>query len=308
VTKIFINYRTEDEPFGAVLLDHELSRRFGSSVVFRASKSIAPGADFSEQILTAVRGAQTLLVVMGPRWLDAHDAKGRRRLRNPDDWVRREIVEAFQYNIRVVPILLNADLPAEADLPEDIRRLAACQYLRVHHRNSQRDVEQLVDELIKLAPDLAPVIEAGVTRRRRTVIAGILLALLLTAGLVTWLVIGRSPSGLRVADEVPPPGASSQRLPDGTYVEMANSPSGPRTFDNPHILINEGKRVPNETTVRVSCKVFSTVLAGNQYFYRIATDPWDNKYYSPANSYLDGDPPGGPYTHGVDAAVPDCPS
>jgi len=278
--------------------------------VFRASKSIAPGADFSEQILAAVRGAQTLLVVIGPRWLDASDADGRPRLRNPDDWVRREISQAFQYNIRVVPILLNADLPAATDLPEDIRRLATCQYLRVHHRNSERDVEQLVDELIKLAPDLAPVIEAGVTRRRRTIAAGILLALLLTAGLVTWLVIGQSPGGPNAAADVPPAGTTTTNPPPppgSTHAETVNSVAGARTFRNPHALSGEGRRVDNETTVRVSCKITSSVLPGAQYWYRIASAPWSNQYYSPAISYLNGDPPGGPYSRVLDAAVPDCP-
>jgi hypothetical protein len=294
LTKIFINYRTEDEPFGAVLLDHELSQRFGSGVVFRASKSIPPGADFSEQILAAVRGAQTLLVVIGPRWLDAADAQGRPRLRNPGDWVRREIAEAFGHGIRVVPILLNADLPAAADLPEDIRHLASCQYLRVHHRNSQRDVQQLVDELIKLAPDLAPVITAGVPKRRRAIIAGVPSALLLAVGLVTWLIISQSnpPS--------PPSG--------GAHAETVNSVAGARTFRDPHALSGEGVRVDNETTVQVSCKITSNILPSGRYWYRIASAPWNNQYYSPAISYLNGDPPGGPYSRVLDPAVPDCPS
>jgi len=53
--RVFINYRNEDEPFGAVLVDHELSVRFGEDRVFRASRSIRPGEDFATAILSAVR-------------------------------------------------------------------------------------------------------------------------------------------------------------------------------------------------------------------------------------------------------------
>jgi hypothetical protein len=32
------------------------------------------------------------------------------------------------------------------------------------------------------------------------------------------------------------------------------------------------------------------------YWYRIASAPWSNGYYSPANTFMNGDPYGGPYT------------
>lgn len=173
---VFVNYRTEDEPFGAALVDHELSARFGSAKIFRASKSIRLGEDFTEVILAAVRRSAALLVLIGPRWLAATDSTGVRRIDQPEDWVRQEIAEAFRHDVRVIPILLNADLPRPEDLPEDIAQLARCQYLRIHHRNSRHDVRRLIDELAELVPQLTP-------RRRGLIrVAVVLLAVMIVAG------------------------------------------------------------------------------------------------------------------------------
>ena len=47
--------------------------------------TIAPGLDFAEVITEAVSTCEVLLAVIGPRWLDAKDEAGQRRLEAPDD-------------------------------------------------------------------------------------------------------------------------------------------------------------------------------------------------------------------------------
>ncbi|WP_225847730.1 toll/interleukin-1 receptor domain-containing protein [Streptomyces sp. HPF1205] len=145
--RVFINYRTSDEPFGAALIDTALCERFGCDTVFFAPRSLAPGTCFSAGILDAVAGASVVLVVIGPRWLQAVGRSGRPRLEDPGDWVRREIVEAFRHDVCVVPVLLNCELPAEYQLPVPLARLSTLQYLRLHHRNTGADLERLVREL-----------------------------------------------------------------------------------------------------------------------------------------------------------------
>ena len=153
-TDIFVNYRIDDEPFGATFIDRELSSHFGPDAVFRDSRSIRLGDDFAEKILPAVRAAKALLAVIGPRWLTTTDAEGRSRLTSPDDWVRREIAEAFRHGVRVIPVLLDAELPAECDLPAEISQLARSQYVGVHHRAAEYDMLRLISELAELVPGL----------------------------------------------------------------------------------------------------------------------------------------------------------
>jgi WD40 repeat protein len=153
---VFINYRVEDEAYAAALLDRELSDWFGPERVFRASRSIHPGDDYLDELLDNLRRCSVLLAVIGREWLDVVDGAGRLRLYQEQDWVRREIAEAFRCGIRVIPILVaDVELPAEDDLPASIARLARCQYLRLHHRNVPHDIARLVDELTDLVPALA---------------------------------------------------------------------------------------------------------------------------------------------------------
>ncbi len=81
----------------------------GKDRVFLDCESIPAGADFVEELLARVRSARVLLAVIGPRWLTATDADGRqRRIDNPDDWIHREIAEAFIAGIRIVPANISA--------------------------------------------------------------------------------------------------------------------------------------------------------------------------------------------------------
>lgn len=152
---VFVNYRTGDGEWAAALVKRELSARFGADQVFYASQSIRLGEDFSREILSGLRRCEVLLALIGPRWVGAVDREGVRRLDKADDWVRREITEAFQYGLRVIPVLMDGIDPlTEADLPDALKRLARCQYLRIHHRSDDLDLPRLVDELVELVPEL----------------------------------------------------------------------------------------------------------------------------------------------------------
>ncbi|MDX8048620.1 toll/interleukin-1 receptor domain-containing protein [Lentzea sp. BCCO 10_0798] len=152
---VFVNYRTGDGEWAAALVKRELSARFGAGQVFYASQSIRLGEDFSREILSGLRRCEVLLALIGPRWVNAVDREGVRRLDKPDDWVRREILEAFDCGLRVIPVLMDGIDPLrEADLPDVLQRVARCQYLRIHHRSDDLDLPRLVDELVELVPEL----------------------------------------------------------------------------------------------------------------------------------------------------------
>ncbi|MEV7924304.1 MULTISPECIES: toll/interleukin-1 receptor domain-containing protein [unclassified Kitasatospora] len=165
---IFINYRTGDEEGTATLLERELSRRFGSDRVFRASKSIEAGQKFPQALITAVRRSSVLLPVIGLRWMEASSADGSRALDNPEDWTRREIIEAFESGALIVPVLVDrAPRLKRADLPLVLSGLADHQYRRLDLRNAEADLTRIGNDLAALVPQLAAADRLGVGHDQR---------------------------------------------------------------------------------------------------------------------------------------------
>ena len=153
---IFISYRREETAAYAGRLYDRLSDRFGEDRVFMDVDSIAIGVDFVTAIQKAVSGCAILLVIIGRDWSAITDNKGRRRIENPDDFVRLEIEAALQRNIRVVPVLVDgAALPQGADLPLSLRSLIRRQTLVLSHTNFRSEISRLVsaiDEVVEVAP------------------------------------------------------------------------------------------------------------------------------------------------------------
>jgi hypothetical protein len=161
---VFINYRGEDSHSYGALLHAEMSRHFGPELVFLDSASIPAGADYAQQLLDRVRLAGAVLAVIGIRWLTCAGPDGGRRIDDAADWIRRELVEAFAAGVRVIPVLTDgAELPTQAELPEDLAALGRCQFRRLRHRDAGADLARLVSDLAAVDADLA----AAASQRRR---------------------------------------------------------------------------------------------------------------------------------------------
>jgi TIR domain len=107
--------------------------------------SIEIGLDFEKVIAKSLAQCQVMLVVIGRSWLNAVDASGRARLESPGDYVRIEIQEALQRDIRVIPILVNgAPIPIDAELPPLMRSLTRRNGIEVSHASFNADVERLI--------------------------------------------------------------------------------------------------------------------------------------------------------------------
>jgi hypothetical protein len=159
---VFINYRSTDEPWAAIAVNNELSRRFGDRAVFLDAKSAIPGRAFDQTLRSAVRRSTVLLALMGSGWFTASDGHGRRLIDRPKDWVRQEIVEAFRSAVPVVPVLVgDVPVPAAEALPPVLRQIAKCPYVRLRHRDFQLDLRRLtmyvagVDPCLAIATDSA---------------------------------------------------------------------------------------------------------------------------------------------------------
>src|SRR5262249_42731377 len=114
---IFINYRREDSAGHAGRLFDRLSSHFAGRG-FMDIETIERGVDFVEVIEKAVGSCEVLIVMIGREWVRLKDASGRRRLDDPDDFVRLEIASALARDIRVIPVLVEgAPMPRSEDLP-----------------------------------------------------------------------------------------------------------------------------------------------------------------------------------------------
>ncbi|TDC73124.1 toll/interleukin-1 receptor domain-containing protein [Streptomyces hainanensis] len=157
--EVFINYRTGDGKDAAYAIYDELARRFGESNVFLAARSIEPGENYINALDKGVRRSNVLLALIGERWLDTPDRRqpGARALDDENDWVRREIEEAFDHGVAVAPILLGRTVgQLDPDrLPGSLVALAERQYLRYTPRTARQDLAAIGDWLARQVPALA---------------------------------------------------------------------------------------------------------------------------------------------------------
>ena len=76
----------------------------------------------------------------------AADEEGRRRLDNPEDFVRVEVGTALKRGVRVIPVLVEgAPMPPASQLPQELKPLARRNALSVSHEGLRADSERLVD-------------------------------------------------------------------------------------------------------------------------------------------------------------------
>jgi hypothetical protein len=145
--RVFISYRRDDAAGYAGRLEEALERRLGHGSVFRDVIDITPGADFVAAIRARLAGAQTVLVLIGPRWA-GEGAVGQRRIDDPGDFVRLEVAMALDSGVRVLPVLLpGAEMPSEADLPEPLKPLARRHALTLGDTHWQADMARLIQAL-----------------------------------------------------------------------------------------------------------------------------------------------------------------
>ena len=143
--KVFISYRREDSAGHAGRVHDRLVREFGSDLLFMDVDGIPLGVNFVKVLQEEVAKCSVLLAVIGHEWLNVRDEDGRRRLDNPDDFVRVEIAAALQRDIPVIPIMLEGTkVPKANQLPNDLQGLALRNGLGVRHSSFHTDMDILI--------------------------------------------------------------------------------------------------------------------------------------------------------------------
>ena len=140
--RVFISYRRgETQDLVGRLRDY-LGRKLGEDNIFLDVDSIEVGDDFDSVIRKTLREVDAVVCVIGSDFDPG-------RLAEQDDYVRRELREAFAQEKRVFPVVAKgAQMPTAAELPKELKALAGIQAadLRSDH-DFHRDVDELVKSL-----------------------------------------------------------------------------------------------------------------------------------------------------------------
>jgi TIR domain len=141
---IFISYRREDSAGFAGRIYDQIASQLDRERVFFDVDNIDLGADFIRVLSEHVAECDALVAIIGKQWLAATDEENRRRLDNPDDFVRIEIETALQRGIPVIPVLVGgAVMPRTESLPETLKALARRNGLEISHANFDSGSERL---------------------------------------------------------------------------------------------------------------------------------------------------------------------
>ncbi len=144
--RVFLSYRRADSPDVTGRIYDRLVATFGREAVFKDVDDIPLGVDFRSQVQTAISQTNVLLAIIGPRWRATSD-DGKARLSTPGDHVRIEIAFALQQDTPLIPVLVSgASIPAEQELPEDIKPLI---YRNAVQVRPDPDFHNDVDRLLK---------------------------------------------------------------------------------------------------------------------------------------------------------------
>lgn len=122
---IFLSYRRDDSRGYTNAIYTLLELHFPADSIFMDVDTLVPGSDFVQSLQDAVENCDIFLAVIGSRWENVQDKEGRRRLDNPEDFVRIEVAHALKRGIPVIPVLVDgAQMPSSDTLPDNLKELA----------------------------------------------------------------------------------------------------------------------------------------------------------------------------------------
>jgi len=132
INSVFICYRKDDSAGWSAKLADDLRAILGNDAVFiDDSIGIPFGTQWPNQISIALDQCRVFLPVIAPSW---HQTTNLNRLKDPDDWVRRELTTAHARggSVLCIPVFVN-----EANI------------LTAEHFSGDRDLQQVIVDLME---------------------------------------------------------------------------------------------------------------------------------------------------------------
>jgi len=128
MASVFISYRRSDSSSATGRIADRLQSHFGKDKIFYDIETIPLGIDFRKYLSDRLDKTDVFLVIIGDEWLEVKDSEGKRRLDNPDDFVRIEVSSALaREDVPVIPVLVGEATgpPREEQLPKEISDLSS---------------------------------------------------------------------------------------------------------------------------------------------------------------------------------------
>ena len=199
--RVFISYRRDDAKWVAGRLADSLIAYFGRGRIFRDIEHISGGADFGQEIDQTIKGADAIIVLIGPSWLSEADANGLRRLDDPNDWVAREVVSALDSGTAVYPVLIgDTPMPRPDELPERLKQLSRFNAMTIDDDRWDGDVQRIA-KVIGL--DIPSQLERKLNGLNLLVSVSLCGSVVLTTSLLVWNLIGRVSAANPLPDWLP---------------------------------------------------------------------------------------------------------
>jgi tetratricopeptide (TPR) repeat protein len=146
---VFISYRREESEGYAGRLYDILIERLGAEQCFMDVEGIGPGVDFARIITEHLSRCDSMLVVIGPRWLTVQNEAGQPRILDTADWVRTEVsIGLKKDDLLLVPVLVGGGvLPKSSQLTPELQALSDRNAFELHQTNFRKRAFELADKL-----------------------------------------------------------------------------------------------------------------------------------------------------------------
>jgi hypothetical protein len=113
VGSVFISYRRDDSPDTVARIYQALVDQLRNEKIFRDIDGIPLGEQFPERLRQQLSEATTVLIVIGPRWLEILNQRKTAHI----DYVREEVRLSLESHANVIPVTVSgARMPSESDL------------------------------------------------------------------------------------------------------------------------------------------------------------------------------------------------
>jgi hypothetical protein len=146
---LFISYRHLADGTFAYSIYAALLNSIPAEEIFFDQSGIPPGENYQVTLNRTIGGAEALIAVIGPTWLEKLREK---RPPGTRDWVRTEIAVALKRGIKVIPVLGDGcQMPHPAELPEDLQQLQFSQTFHIRGGNYiAQDMKGLLEAILKI--------------------------------------------------------------------------------------------------------------------------------------------------------------